>query len=231
MNPEIWWADRLEDLQARIGHLFSDKKLLEEALTHASFRNESGLPFDNERLEFLGDAVLELCASRLLFEAYPASSEGELTQMRSGLVREATLARRARDLRLDELLRMGRGLRRDGGAGSPAVLSDVLEAVLGAVFLDGGFDAAMSIVEDLFDVTNLSATLDPKSELQTLLQKTGRACPAYRVVAEDEEAPERRFKVQVSSGGRVLGEGSGPTIKAAGFAAASDALEKPEKWS
>jgi ribonuclease III len=180
--------NRLDALQRRIGYRFTDARLLTRALTHRSFGADH-----NERLEFLGDAVLSLAISGLLFERFAGSDEGDLTRVRAHLVREDSLHRVAVQLGLPEVLNLGEGEARGGGAQRASILADALEAVLGATFLDGGFDAASALVQGLFgeviqttDVASWSK--DAKTELQEWLQARRLPVPTYRISATRGQA-------------------------------------------
>lgn len=186
---------RLQALQSRLGHSFAQPRLLEQALTHRS----AGSPH-NERLEFLGDAVLDLAVARLLFERFSGSDEGDLSRVRAHLVREDTLHRIALDLRLPESIRLSGSAARGGGANRPSILADATEAVIGAVFLDAGYEAAQAVVQGLFaDLIAASDASqwakDPKTALQEWLQSRRLAVPAYRVVATRGQAHEQTFEV------------------------------------
>jgi ribonuclease-3 len=187
---------RLEALQGRIGHRFDDALLLTRALTHRSFGADH-----NERLEFLGDAVLSLVISGLLFERFAGSDEGDLTRVRAHLVREESLHRVALQLALPDVLRLGEGEARGGGAQRASILADALEALIGATFLDGGFDAARTVVDGLFgeiiattDVANWSK--DAKTELQEWLQARRLPVPTYRIAATRGQAHAQTFEVE-----------------------------------
>jgi ribonuclease III len=189
---------RLEALQQRIGHRFADTALLTRALTHRSFGADH-----NERLEFLGDAVLSLAVSSLLFEHFAGSDEGDLTRVRAHLVREDSLHRMAVQLGLPEVLRLSEGEARGGGAQRPSILADALEALIGAAFLDGGFDAARGLVQRLFgeviattDMGNWSK--DAKTELQEWLQARRLAVPVYSIRATRGQAHAQTFEVECS---------------------------------
>jgi ribonuclease-3 len=189
MNP-------LLSLQQRLGHRFADAALLTRALTHRSFGAEH-----YERLEFLGDAALNLAVSRLLYERFGLSDEGDLTRVRAHLVREDSLHKAALVLRLNEVLRLSEGEARGGGAQRPSILADALEAVLGAVYLDGGFDAAMALVQQLFGEVILASGMDAwrkdaKTELQEWLQGRKQAVPSYRIVATRGQAHAQTFDVE-----------------------------------
>jgi ribonuclease-3 len=187
---------RLETLQRRIEHRFQDARLLTRALTHRSFGADH-----NERLEFLGDAVLSLVISGLLYERFAGSDEGDLTRVRAHLVREESLHRVALQLALPEVLKLGEGEARGGGAQRASILADALEALIGATFLDGGFDAARTVVGGLFgeiiattDVASWSK--DAKTELQEWLQARRLAVPVYRISATRGQAHAQTFEVE-----------------------------------
>ena len=187
---------RLVALQQRIGHRFADASLLTRALTHRSFGADH-----NERLEFLGDAVLSLAISGLLFERFAGSDEGDLTRVRAHLVREDSLHRVAVQIGLPEVLRLGEGEARGGGAQRASILADALEALIGATFRDGGFDAAGAVVEGLFgeviqttDVASWSK--DAKTELQEWLQARRLPGPTSRISATRGQAHAQTFEVE-----------------------------------
>jgi len=186
----------LDALQQRIGHRFNDARLLTRALTHRSFGTDH-----NERLEFLGDAVLSLAVSELLFDRFAGSDEGDLTRVRAHLVREDSLHRVAVQLGLPEVLRLGEGEARGGGAQRPSILADALEALIGASFVDGGFDAARALVRGLFGevitTTDIASwTKDAKTELQEWLQARRLPVPTYRISATRGQAHAQIFEVE-----------------------------------
>lgn len=187
---------RLNALQQRLGHRFARPELLDRAVTHRSFGADH-----NERLEFLGDAVLSLAISALLFERFGASDEGDLTRVRAHLVREETLHRVALFLGLPEVLRLSEGEARGGGAQRPSILADALEAIIGATFLDGGFDSARGLVQQLFGdvIANTdveSWTKDAKTELQEWLQARRLPVPSYRILNTRGQAHAQTFEVE-----------------------------------
>ena len=187
---------RLDALQRRIVHRFVDPQLLSRALTHRSFGADH-----NERLEFLGDAVLSLVVSGLLFERFAGSDEGDLTRVRAHLVREDSLHRVALQLMLPEVVRLGEGEARGGGAQRASILADALEALIGATFLDGGFDAARTVVAGLFGeviaTTDLASwSKDAKTELQEWLQARRIPVPTYRISATRGQAHAQTFEVE-----------------------------------
>lgn len=209
-----------------VPHLFTRPELLEAALTHPSYRHEHPASEDNQRLEFLGDAVVDLVVGELLYQARPGWSEGELSHGRAELVREETLAAHARALGLGGHLRMGVGAARQREAEKPAVLADVLEAVVGAVYLDGGLEAARAFVAPLFTPAvegMVRPARDAISTLQELCQKEHWTL-AYSGVAVSGPDHQRTFSISVTVGGRTWGPGSGSTKQAARRAAAELAL-------
>ncbi|MBA3596085.1 MAG: ribonuclease III [Methylibium sp.] len=220
----------LASLQACFGHRFIDASLLERALTHKSFGAHN-----NERLEFLGDAVLTSAVSGLLYRLFENSAEGDLTRVRAHLVREETLHRLALELGLPALLRLSEGEARSGGAQRASILADALEALIGAVYLDGGFDAARVMVERLFTplVTSTEApgwSRDPKTALQEWLQARRQPVPTYRIEETRGRQHEQLFVVVCSvpaSGLEARGEGR--SRRAAEQEAARSALATLER--
>jgi len=211
-----------------LGYVFTDLDRLRQALTHSSFvyENNLGPEASNERLEFLGDAVLELLVSDFLFNHYPRLTEGELSKVRAGIVCETSLASHGRRLGLGVYLRLGRGEAAGGGAEKDSILSDALEAVIGAVYLDGGLEAARTFVADLLVRPLGQAPIaDPKSSLQEKVQKKSRDPLVYTIVEETGPAHQKKFTSTVSHGGRVLGIGVGKSKKDAERQAAIEALE------
>ena len=187
---------RLTALQQRLGHRFAEPELLSRAVTHRSFSSDH-----NERLEFLGDAVLSLAISALLFERFGGSDEGDLTRVRAHLVREDTLHRVAVVIGLPEVLRLSEGEARGGGAQRPSILADALEAIIGATFLDGGFDPARALVQRLFGEVIVSTdidswTKDAKTELQEWLQARRLPVPSYRITSTRGQAHAQTFEVE-----------------------------------
>ncbi|MDR1965234.1 MAG: ribonuclease III [Synergistaceae bacterium] len=220
------------DFESEIGYVFRDPGLLGEALTHSSYANESGCSNSNERLEFLGDAVLELCVSEILYLSAPCLSEGGLTRARSNVVREAALASWAEATRLPGLLWLGKGLECQCGRSNPSILADAMEAVLGAIFLDGGYGAVRRVVEKLVgDVERIVANVDDgsdrdaKSLLQEALQAMGDKPPVYRLTGRSGPDHASSFEVEaVFADGSMISVGRGNSIKSAEFAAAQTAL-------
>ena len=227
----------LERLQAQIGVTFNDPRLLQSALVHRSFLHEHpaegvGL-FDNERLEFLGDAILNYLTATLLFARYPERGEGELTGLRSALVKTATLAGFARDLGLGWHVRLSKGEERSGARERDALLADTLEALVAAIYLDQGLEAAAAFAGRLFEqilgqIDEHGLALDYKSQLQQRVQADRNITPRYRVVSETGQDPQREYTIEVLAGDERLGIGAGYSKQAAAQAAARAALERLE---
>lgn len=218
----------LGSLCERLGHRFVRSALLHQALTHRSRANEDGTPdASNERLEFLGDAVLGLVVAELAMSARPGASEGELTHLRANAVNGTALALRARSLGLDEVVRLGRGEARHGGRAKDSILANVFEAVVGALYLDAGFEATRAFLAREFgDELDGAAPgpRDAKTLLQQLLHAAGREPPVYVTVAESGPPHAREFSVEALVGESVCGKGVGPSKQAAEQAAAREAL-------
>ena len=217
---------RLDALQQRLGHRFGQPRLLTRALTH-----RSGSAEHNERLEFLGDAVLNLAVSGLLYERFSGSDEGDLTRVRAHLVREESLHRLALQLGLPEVLRLSDGEQRGGGAQRASILADALEAIIGAVYLDGGFEPAQAVVQrllgDLIGAFEADAwSKDAKTELQEWLQARRIAVPAYRITATRGQAHAQTFEVECAVAALGMSEkGEGRSRRAAEQEAARRMLE------
>jgi ribonuclease-3 len=219
------------ELEQILGYAFTDPLLLEQALTHRSFVNErpdEARRGDNERLEFLGDAVLDLVISEWLVLERPGMDEGGLSSARASLVMAGSLHRRAAEIGLGRHLRLGRGEERTGGRTKPNLLAGALEAVIAALYLDGGLATTRDIVLRLFRDQLLEAdgarTSDFKSLLQERLQAEGRTPLEYRLIAESGPDHGKRFRVEAVAGGNVLSEGEGATHKGAEQDAAREAL-------
>jgi ribonuclease III len=233
-NPEIDATEGLDplfELEKAIRYTFKDRSILEESLQHSSFVNEqngSGLR-DNERLEFLGDAVVNLIIGHLLMNHFPEVNEGELSRMRAFLVNEAQLAAVAREIRLGDYLRLGRGEVQSEGQNKPSILADALEALVAAVYLDGGFDAAFGIVESRFtnrlqeNGENVPIS-DYKSRLQEMVQTAQLQLPTYTIVSEEGPDHDKTFRVRLNVG-ELQAEGEGKSKKAAEQSAAEKALD------
>jgi len=212
-----------------IGYTFRDKELLLEALTHKSYAFERDADGHNERLEFLGDSVLSVVVARLLFNEHPGEDEGRLSKHRASLVSRASLARWAERIELGVHLRLGSGEESTGARSRPSLLANALEAVIGAVFIDGGFDSADAFVHRCFldEMADFVET-DFKSRLQELVQKRHQRMPDYTIVQATGPDHDKTFHVEVSFASKTLGTGSGKTKKEAEQEAARDALQRIE---
>lgn len=225
-EQERWFTDGREQLQRRLEYVFRDEALLLMALTHSSYAYESGAGADNERLEFLGDAVLELAASHILYLRHDTSGEGGLSRLRAILVCEEALLSWARAIGLCPLIRTGRSLSPAQSDG--AVCADGAEALIGAIFLDGGYDGVFPVlrryVQFQMDRTPEHEEFDPKSAFQALVQQKGFGLPVYEVsnVLGPSHAPT--FEVRVMVGDMEAGKGKGPSKQSAEFQAAKDAM-------
>lgn len=219
-----------KDLEDIIGYHFKDPALLELALTHSSYGNEhfAGHGVSNERLEFLGDAVLELCSSQFLYERFPLEQEGTLTRKRAGMVCEPALAYCARELNLGVFLLLGKGEEAGGGRNRDSILSDALEAVLGAIYLDSGLSCARDFVYGhiMNDMERKTLFYDSKTILQEMVQKDGENLLSYHIISETGPGHDKVFEAEVHLGEKKIGEGSGHTKKAAEQQAAYQAILK-----
>lgn len=224
-------AERLEQLQQSLGYRFADFTHLHQALTHPSFLNEQEADDgDYQRLEFLGDAILGMLLAETLFARFPEADEGGLSRSRAQLAEQSTLAGIARGWGIGAFIRVGRGEEQTAGRNKDSILCDVLEAIIAAVYLDGGLEAARRVVLALFDELldapwGLTASRDAKSELQEALSARGLAPPEYRLEEESGPPHDRQFRFLVLMEGRVAGEGQGRSKKIAQQAAATRALE------
>ncbi len=221
----------LSDIQERIGHRFNNAELLEHALTHKSYANENRVPAHNERLEFLGDAVLGLVISEYLMKTCPDSTEGDLSRLRAAVVSEPALALAAREIGLGDHLLLGRGEEQTGGRDKDSLLANCLEALIAALYLDGGREAAETFVirffEEAIKKTCASrGTLDYKTDLQELCQERLKKLPEYRIVSETGPDHQKQFTVELFIKGEVYGRGIGRTKKEGEQRAAKEALEK-----
>lgn len=219
-------------LENRIGYKFRNRDLLVEALTHSSYAQEVSSPTrDNELMEFLGDAVLNLAVTLDLLDAFPDYDEGKLSLARSSLVAASHLSDVAAELGLGEYLRLGQSERKSDGSKKPGILADALEALLAAVYRDGGFEAAKDLVEKVILPSGLSNGADElfatnyKGTLQERLQAGRQGLARYRVVGEKGLEHQKTFTVEVKTGGGVVARGSGTSKKAAEQQAAKQALE------
>ncbi|MCR5618872.1 MAG: ribonuclease III [Lachnospiraceae bacterium] len=219
-----------QELQSLIGYTFRNTELLIQALTHSSFCNEQliGKTKDYERLEFLGDAVLEAVSSEFLYSGFPEKKEGELSKIRASMVCEPSLAFCARDIRLGSFIRLGKGEERTGGRERDSIISDVMEAIIGAIFLDGGFDEAKKFINRfiLSDLESKQLFFDSKSNLQEFVAKNLKKELEYITEEETGEGNEKIFRSKVLIGGEVVSEGCGRSKKASQQEAAYNALIK-----
>ncbi|MCZ6777482.1 MAG: ribonuclease III [Acidobacteria bacterium] len=227
-----------QQFKKRLGYRFRSKELLETALTHSSSAHEQGHEIiESERMEFLGDAVLDFLIGEMIFLRVPNLAEGPMSRLRAALVQEATLAERARDLGLPEVIRLGKGERNSGGKDKASIQADIYESLLAAVYLDGGLEAVRSLVDREF-VPLLESEIgrgpegaiqdlpsrDPKTALQEWLQARGRGLPRYRSLETRGPAHARRFRVGVEVGGKEIAEGESTGKRAAESRAALAAL-------
>lgn len=219
-------------LEEKLNIKFVNKDLLWEALTHRSYLNENHswtFPH-NERLEFLGDAVLELSISVLLYKKFPEEPEGQMTMLRAALVNYQRLARVAQSIDLHKFILMSRGEAKDSGRAHEVILANAFESVVGAIYLDQGFKVAHSFIEQvvfshLDEVLKTKSYKDPKSELQEIIQETKRVTPTYKVLEEKGPAHDRTFRVGVYFGSELIAEGQGSSKQEAEVEAAKSALE------
>ncbi len=219
-------------LEHELGLSFKDSRLIKQALVHSSYHNENpGLDLgSNERLEFLGDAFIDLVVGHELYRRHTDLPEGQLTQLRSALVNGETLARVAESLRLGEFLLMGRGEEQSGGRDRPSNLAGTLEALVGALFLDQGYDAAGEFIirvlkEEMDNLSPQKAPKDPKTLLQEAFQEQGLPSPRYEIVGVAGPEHDRRFTVEVLMDGKVMGRGMGHRKSEGEQRAAQQALE------
>ena len=226
----------LDEFQNIIGYRFNNTDLLTLALTHSSYGNEHKKEKyeNNERVEFLGDAALDLIISRYIYDMFPFMPEGELTKLRAGVVCEISLAKVAVKLRIGEFLMLGKGEENTGGRTRDSILADATEAVIGAVYIDGGFAEAEKFVIGLLsdaveELKTSFRTIDCKTHLQELIQKTSKSPVTYAIV--DEKGPDHNkvFAAEVRHNGKVIGSGNGKSKKEAEQSAAADALNRLEK--
>jgi len=230
MSPDRRKLDRLEKA---LGYTFKDPGLLTRALTHSSYGYEirPDSPDDNELLEFLGDSVVGLVTADFALSMYPGRNEGELSKLKASATSTLALAQLARAIRLDKAILLGRGEEKCGGRRKVSILAGAFEALAGAVYLDGGFEAARGCVNNLLasslrPIKSESLTINnSKSALQEICQRAGLSVPAYRLVSEKGPAHDRTFVVEVHLGGDVLAKAKGPSKKSAEQKAAEKALK------
>lgn len=219
----------ISDLETVIGYSFTDKALIKRALTHSSYSNEQKInkTGDYERLEFLGDAVLELVSSDFFYHEYPQMPEGRLTKLRSSHVCEPALAYCAREFGLEQYILLGKGEERTGGRDRDSIISDVCEAIIGALYLDGGMEQAHRFIHTfiLNDLENKTLFLDSKSILQETVQANNHTSLEYKLISEEGPDHDKRFTVEVYVGGKPAGIGVGKTKKGAEQKAAYEAIK------
>lgn len=224
---------KLKELEQKIGYTFRDFSFLERAMMHSSYTNEKHLEKYrcNERLEFLGDAVLELVSSEYLFRESPTVSEGELTKTRASMVCEPSLALCARDIGLGGYLLLGKGEEATGGRQRDSITSDALEALIGAIYLDGGFTSAKEFIHRfvLTDLEDKKLFYDSKTILQEMVQAAGNAEISYQLVKEEGPDHNKSFFVEVKIGEKTFGQGEGRSKKTAEQQAAYQAILKLRK--
>jgi ribonuclease-3 len=220
--------NQIEEFQEKIGYQFKNRHLLVQALTHSSYANERRMSrlSNNERPEFLGDAVLELATSEFLYAKYPKYPEGELTRLRASIVCEQTLAFCTRELELGKYLMLGKGEDMTGGRERKSVLSDALEAVIGAIYLDGGFASAKEFIHKfiLNDMEHKQLFFDSKTILQEIVQGNYDQELSYQLIGESGPDHDKKYTVEARIGEKVLGQGEGRTKKSAEQEAAYQAL-------
>ena len=226
----------LKKLEILLGYRFANQVLLQQALIHSSFAFEQvDNGANNETLEFIGDAVLDLAVSHMLFHKYPGIREGELTKIRAGLVKEATLAGMAKGIRLGDFLLFGKGEQASQGRKKPSILASAFEAVVGAMYLDRGYENALHFINTLFapklpEKKEKMFAEDAKSILQEKLQEKFNQTPKYRLEAEEGPDHAKKFTVSVIFTTEILGRGSGSSKKMAEQQAAETALESIDSW-
>jgi len=227
-----------EHLQARLGYRFGDRRILIQSLTHTSYghenlRNLSPLLRDNERLEFLGDSVLGVVISDMLLETFATANEGQLSRVRAAVVNEKTLAEIARSIDLAQCIRLGKGELQSGGKEKASILSSALEAIIAAIYLDGGFNAVYPIVRHLFKPLFESFKNDPKflpfqdhkTQLQEYTQSRWKITPTYQLLTAEGPDHAKTFQVEILMNGNRIGNATGKSIKEAEQNAARSALE------
>ena len=223
----------IQNLENEIGYVFNDKELLMQALTHSSYVNDRKMDKNlcNERLEFLGDAILEMTSSEFLYSEYPEKDEGELTKLRASLVSETPLAAVAGEIGLGEYLYLGHGEERTGGRTRYSVTSDAVEAVIGAIYLDGGIEPARTFVRKyiLNDIENKKLFHDSKTVLQEIVQKYHRGTLTYRLVKEEGPDHDKNYGMNALIDEKIIGYGEGRTKKAAEQQAAYSAIKSLNK--
>lgn len=236
----MWKQERndimsLERLQERLGYVFGDRAIFLQSLTHTSygheFLQEKSLALrDNERLEFLGDAILDVIVSDILLESFPNANEGHLSKMRAAVVNEKTLAEVARSIGLQDYLRLGKGESLTGGNQKPSILSSAFEALIAAIYLDGGFSAVYPVVRHLFaplfmEEQELMAFYDHKTQLQEIVQARWKVTPTYHLLQTSGPDHAKIFEVEVRMSGKALATATGSSKKEAEQNAARTAIQ------
>jgi len=218
-------------IEKKLGYKFRDEGILETALTHSSFANETSVE-SNERLEFLGDAVLGFIVARVLYDLFPEAAEGKLSKMRSSIVSRMNFAHFAKELKIDKQILLGKGEEITGGRERQSNLAGAFEAVIGAAYIDGGYRKVYAIVSRLLkDCLNGKEEIfkDYKTKLQEIAQRQFKKVPKYKVVLEEGPPHDKCFHVEVKLGRRAIGKGVGSNKKQAEQAAAKEALEEIER--
>ncbi len=219
----------MQTIEKKIGYTFQNKELLKKALTHTSYAYENNIE-SNEKLEFLGDSILEFVSSKYLYENYPELKEGEMTKVRATVVCEKSLYKVAKEHDFSDFLYLGRSEKKMGGSQRPAILADSVEAVIAAIYLDGGIEEAekfiiQSLKEDIAIATKHVGDKDYKTVLQEKLQEHGDVKIQYEMLKEEGPDHNKSFEVQVSCNGKILANGKGRSKKEAQMKAAEKALE------
>ncbi len=225
----------LERLQERLGYNFGDRGILLQAMTHTSygheFLNEKTLALrDNERLEFLGDAILDVVVSDILLETFPNAHEGQLSKMRAAVVNEKTLAQMAKSISLQDVIRLGKGELQTGGNLKPSIISSAFEALIAAIYLDGGFNAVYPVVRHLFaplfsEEQDLMSFYDHKTQLQEIVQARHKVTPSYHLIQTHGPDHAKTFEVEVRMNGKILAMATGSSKKEAEQNAARAAIQ------
>ena len=225
----------IERLQQRLGYTFGDRAVLLQALTHTSYGHEylQEKPYalrDNERLEFLGDAILDVIVSDILIETFPSANEGQLSKMRAAVVNEKTLAELAKSISLQDVVRLGKGESQTGGNLKPSILSSTLEALIAAIYLDGGFSAVYPVVRHLFaplfvEERDIRSFSDSKTQLQEIIQARFKVTPTYHLLSTEGPDHAKTFQVEVRMSGKKLATASGSSKKEAEQNAARAAID------
>ena len=225
----------LERLQERLGYQFGDRGILLQAMTHTSygheFLNEKPLALRvNERLEFLGDAILDVVVSDILLETFPSAHEGQLSKMRAAVVNEKTLAQMAKSISLQDVIRLGKGELQTGGNLKPSIISSALEALIAAIYLDGGFNAVYPVVRHLFaplfsEEQDLLSFYDHKTQLQEIVQARYKVTPSYHLLQTHGPDHAKTFEVEVRMNGKILAMATGLSKKEAEQNAARAAIQ------